>query len=73
MLCHLKKLSIKQGLKTQYFIILTKYTERITIARVAMTTTYSSTSCNSETLVACMLLVSGEGLLHACIFSIYIN
>ena len=32
MLCHLKKLSIKQGLKTQYFVILKKYTERITIA-----------------------------------------
>ena len=32
MLCHLKKLSIKQGLKTQYFVILKKYTEKITIA-----------------------------------------
>ena len=32
MLCHYKKLSIKQGLKTQYFVILKKYTERITIA-----------------------------------------
>ena len=32
MLCHLKKLSIKQGLKTQYFVILKKYSERITIA-----------------------------------------
>ena len=32
MLCHLKKLSMKQGLKTQYFVILKKYTERITIA-----------------------------------------
>ena len=32
MLCHFKKLSIiKQGLKTQYFVILKKYTERITI------------------------------------------
>ena len=31
MLCHLKKLSIKQGLKTQYFVILKKYTERITM------------------------------------------
>ena len=38
MLCNFKKLSIKQGLKTQYFVILKKYTERITIA-VAMTTT----------------------------------
>ena len=38
--------------------------------RVAMTTTYRSTSCNSENLVAC--LVSGEGLLHACISSKYI-
>ena len=32
MLCHLKKLATKQGLKTQYFVILKKYTERITIA-----------------------------------------
>ena len=32
MLCHLKKLSIKQALKTQYFVILKKYTERVTIA-----------------------------------------
>ena len=32
MLCHLKKLSIKQGLKTQYFVILEKYIERIPIA-----------------------------------------
>ena len=32
MLCHLKKLSIKQGLKTQYFVILKKCTERIPIA-----------------------------------------
>ena len=31
MLGHLKKLSLKQGLKTQYFVILEKYTERITI------------------------------------------
>ena len=31
--CHFKKLSvINQGLKTQYFVILKKYTERITIA-----------------------------------------
>ena len=33
MLCHyddFKKLSIKQGLKTQYFVILKKYTEKIT-------------------------------------------
>ena len=35
--------------------------------RVAMTTTYENTSCNSENIVAC--LVSGEGLLHACISS----
>ena len=27
-----KKLSIKQGLKTRYFVILKKYTERIPIA-----------------------------------------
>ena len=54
MLCHFKKLSKKQGLKTQYFVILKKYTERITIAvRVAMTKTYYSTSCNSENIVAC--------------------
>ena len=32
MLCHFKKLSIKEGLKTQYFVILKKYTEKITIA-----------------------------------------
>ena len=32
MLCHLEKLSIKQGLKTQYFVILEKYTERMTMA-----------------------------------------
>ena len=32
MLCHFKKLSIKQGLKTQNVVILKKYTERITIA-----------------------------------------
>ena len=32
MLCNLKKLSIKQGLKTQYFVILKKYAEKITIA-----------------------------------------
>ena len=32
MLCHLKKLATKQRLKTQYFVILKKYTERITIA-----------------------------------------
>ena len=32
MLCHFKKLSIKQGLKTQYVVILKKCTERITIA-----------------------------------------
>ena len=32
MLCYFKKLSIKQGLKTQYVVILKKYTERITIA-----------------------------------------
>ena len=32
-----------------------------------MTTTYSSTSCNSENIVAC--LVNGEELLHACISS----
>ena len=30
-----------------------------------MTTTYTNASCNSENMVAC--LVSGEGLLHACI------
>ena len=35
--------------------------------RVAMTTTYENTSCNSENIVTC--LVSGEGLLHACISS----
>ena len=35
--------------------------------RVAMTTTYTNTSYNSENMVAC--LVSGEGLLHACISS----
>ena len=35
-----------------------------------MTTTYTSTSCNSEHTVACLgPLVSGEGLLHACISS----
>ena len=32
MLCHFKKLSIKQGLKTQYFVILKKYAEKITVA-----------------------------------------
>ena len=32
-----------------------------------MTTTYTNTACNSENIVAC--LVSGEGLLHACISS----
>ena len=31
MLFHFNKLSIKQGLKTQYFLILKEYTERITI------------------------------------------
>ena len=51
MLCHFKKLSIKQTLKTQYVINLKKYTERITIAYT--TTTYISTSCNSEHIVAC--------------------
>ena len=30
-----------------------------------MTTTYTNTACNSENIAAC--LVSGEGLLHACI------
>ena len=30
MLCHFKKLSIKQGLKTQYFVILKKYTQQKT-------------------------------------------
>ena len=53
MFCHLKKLSKKQGLKTQYFVILKKYTEKKDNCRVAMTTTYRSTSCNSENLVAC--------------------
>ena len=33
-----------------------------------MTPTCNSTSCNFENIV-CMLLVSGEGLLHACISS----
>ena len=36
--------------------------------RVAMITTYTHTSCNSENIVAC--IVGGEGLLHACISSI---
>ena len=52
MLCHLKKLSIKQGLKTQYFVILKKKRKNNN-CRVAMTTTYRCTSCNSENLVAC--------------------
>ena len=38
-----------------------------------MTTTYTSSSCNSENIYSCMLLVISEGLLHACISSIYIN
>ena len=38
--------------------------------RVVMTTTYTSTSCNSENYG--MLLVSGEGLLHACIPSLIV-
>ena len=53
MLCHLKKLSIKQGLKTQYFVILKKIYRKNNNCRVAMTTTYRNTSCNSENLVAC--------------------
>ena len=32
MLGHFENLSIKQGLKTQYFVIFKKYTEKITIA-----------------------------------------
>ena len=32
MLGHFENLSIHQGLKTQYFVILKKYTEKITIA-----------------------------------------
>ena len=52
MLCHLKKLSIKQGLKTDilsFFKIFRKNNN----CHVAMTTTYTSTSYNSENIVAC--------------------
>ena len=64
MLCQLKKLSIKQGLKTDIF---EKIYRKNKNCRVAMTTTYTNNSCNSENVVAC--LVSGEGLLHTCISS----
>ena len=48
-----KKLSIKQGSKTQYLVILKKIYRKNTNCRVAMTTTYLSTSCTSEHLAAC--------------------
>ena len=54
MLCHVKKLSIKQGLKTQYFVILKKISERITIAVLLWQQPIKvRTSYNSENLVAC--------------------
>ena len=63
MLCHLQKLSIKQGLKL-IFCHFEKIYRKNNNCRVAMTT-YLCTSCNSKNIVAC--LVSGEGLVHACI------
>ena len=47
MLCNLKKLSIKQGLKTDIFHF-EKIYRKNNNCRVAMTTTYTSTSCNSN-------------------------
>ena len=69
MLRHLIKLSIKQGLKTDICHFEKKYRKNNN-CRVAMTTTYTSTSCNYDNTVA-ILLVSGEGLRHACISSSY--
>ena len=63
----IKKLSIKQGLKI-IFCRLEKIYRENKNCRIALTTTYTNTSRNSENIVAC--LVSGEGLLRACISSI---
>ena len=58
-------MSIKQGLETDPFSrCFEKIYRKNKYCRVAMTTTYENTSCNSENIVAC--LVSREGLLHAC-------
>ena len=54
----------KTRIKNSIFCHFEKIYRQNNNCRVAMTTTYRSTSCNSENIVAC-----GEGLLHACISS----
>ena len=54
-------------LKTQYFVNLKKYTEGITIA--VLLSQQPIEVLHVFRKYSCMLLVSGEGLLHACISS----
>ena len=64
-----KKIGNETRIKNSIFCHFEKIYGKNNNCRVAMTTTYRSTSCNSRKY-SCMLLVSGEGLLHACISSI---
>ena len=69
MLCQLKNLSLKQGLKTDIFSFCDKIQKKNKNCRVAMTTTYTNTSPNSENTVPC--LVSGEGCCCIHVFLVY--
>ena len=55
MLCHFKKMSIKQGLKTQYFVILKKIYRKNNNCRVAMTTSYVHSQKRHRLAASCGL------------------
>ena len=66
MLCHFKK-----WIKNSIFCHFEKIYRKNNNCRVAMTTTYYSTSCNSENIVACSYLVARGYCMHVRISSYY--
>ena len=64
-----KKIVNKTRIKNSIFCHFEKIYRKNNNCRVAMTTTYESTSCNSENLVACCQLVARGCCMHVFLVS----
>ena len=64
-----KKIVNKTRIKNSIFCHFEKIYRKNNNCRVAMTTTYLSTSCNSENLVACSYLVARGCCMHVFLVS----